>query len=359
MATVKSLRLEPDPPAKDAATLAPATGARRTLIRGAVLPSWVCILVLAGLFAFGLKVPEWVQYLPFVLSLILLGLPHGAVDHLVPWRLSGRTLRRSVVGVGALYLILMSLYLALWASFPAAAFVLFILLTWFHWGQGDLHALVALVAAGRRGPRFSRALTVFVRGGLPMLVPLLAFPEVYREIAASTTGVFGSGSPDALAPVFDPGFRLTAGAAFAAAALLSTYLGYRRSIPYWRVEAAEVVLLGAYFFLVPPVLAVGLYFCLWHAARHVARLMLLDKGSTEALERGRLGPAAGRFVRDAAPLTVAALALLAGLFFAIPGSAGGLSSLLGVYLVLISVLTLPHVGIVSFMDYRQGLWKRA
>ena len=192
-----------------------------------------------------------------------------------------------------------------------------------------------------------------------MLVPLLAFPEVYREVAASTTGVFGSGGPDALAPVFEPGFRLAAGGAFAAAVLLSTYLGHRRSVFYWRAEAAEVVLLGLYFSLVPPVLAVGLYFCLWHASRHVARLMLLDKGSARALEQRRIWPAVGRFVRDAAPLTVAALALLAGLFFLVPGSAGGLSGLLGVYLVLISVLTLPHVVVVSFMDYRQGLWKKA
>ena len=360
MATVKSPRFKPDRgPTENAAALAPPVGARRILVGAVILPSWICVLVLAGLFALGLRVPEWVQYLPFALSLILFGLPHGAVDHLVPWRLSGRTLRRSVAGVSLLYLVLVALYLGLWFSLPAAAFALFILLTWFHWGQGDLHALVALISTGRRGPRSLRALTVFVRGGLPMLVPLLAFPEVYREVAASATGVFGSGALDALAPVFEPGFRLAAGAAFAAVALLSFYLGYRWSIPRWRVEVAEVALLGAYFSLVPPILAVGLYFCLWHAARHIARLMLLDKGSADALERGRIGPAAGRFIRDAAPLTVAALAMLAGLFFVVPGSAGGLSGLLGVYLVLISVLTLPHVVVVSFMDYRQGLWKRA
>ena len=361
MTTAKLPRFEPDPQAENAAALVPAPAARRTLLWNVILPSWVCILVLTGLFALGLRVPGWVQYLPFALSLILLGLPHGAVDHLVPWRLSGRSLRQSIVGVSGLYLILMAFYLALWFSFPTAGFVVFILITWFHWGGGDLHALVALLGAERRGrrvPRFSRVLTVLVRGGLPMLVPLLAFPEVYREVAVSTTGIF-SGGPDTLAPVFEPGFRLAAGGAFAAAVLLSTYLGYRRSVSYWRVEAAEVVLLGLYFSLVPPVLAVGLYFCLWHASRHVARLMLLDKGSAGALEQRRIWPAVGRFVRDAAPLTVAALALLAGLFFAIPGSAGGLSGLLGVYLVLISVLTLPHVVVVSFMDYRQGLWKRA
>ncbi|MGT2426508.1 hypothetical protein [Amnibacterium kyonggiense] len=31
---------------------------------------------------------------------------------------------------------------------------------------------------------------------------------------------------------------------------------------------------------------------------------------------------------------------------------------LGVYLVLISALTLPHVGVVVLMDRRQGVWRR-
>ena len=114
------------------------------------------------------------------------------------------------------------------------------------------------------------------------------------------------------------------------------------------------MLLAAYFALVPPVLAVGLYFCLWHAPRHIARLVLLDGASAVAFEKGRFPLA--RFVRDAAPLTLAALALLLGFYFALPGAGTSAPALLALYLVLISVLTLPHVVVVSFMDYAQGLW---
>lgn len=49
----------------------------------------------------------------------------------------------------------------------------------------------------------------------------------------------------------------------------------------WREDAFEIVLLAAFFALVPPVLAVGLYFCLWHSVRHVGRLMLLDPTSLQ------------------------------------------------------------------------------
>ena len=59
----------------------------------------------------------------------------------------------------------------------------------------------------------------------------------------------------------------------------------------------------AFFAVVPPVLAVRLYVALWHAPRHIARLVLLDPA-----------PALSRFARDAAPLTGLALAVLAGLY---------------------------------------------
>jgi hypothetical protein len=52
-----------------------------------------------------------------------------------------------------------------------------------------------------------------------------------------------------------------------------------------------------------------------------------------------------------------ALALLAGLYLLTPGSVQGLTGFLALYLVLISVLTLPHVVIVGLMDLRQGLWR--
>ncbi|MBA2441124.1 MAG: Brp/Blh family beta-carotene 15,15'-dioxygenase [Rubrobacter sp.] len=337
----------------------PEPKARRTLFRAFVVPSWVLVAALALSFLLGLQVSEPLQYLPFALSLVLFGLPHGAVDHLVPARLSGREASlRSVLGVALLYLVLAGLYLAVWFASPVAAFLVFVSLTWFHWGQGDLHARLAL-PSGEPTLGVPPALTVLVRGGLPMLVPLISFPEVYREVALGIVGVFGAGELGWAAVFFEPVFRLAAGTAFLSLVVAVLYLGYRRagSGGAWRTDAAEVLLLLLYFSVVPPVLAVGLYFCLWHSPRHVARLMLLEREGAAALRRGRLAPALRAFVRDAAPLTLAALALLAGLYLAVPGTVEGYSSLLGLYLVLISVLTLPHVAVVYLMDRKQDVWR--
>ncbi len=339
---------------------------RRVLRSYLLWPSRLIVATLVLLFAAGLTVPPWVEYLPFTLSLVVFGLPHGAVDHLAVPRLVGRRAWPwLVLAVGLLYLVLGGLYLALWFVAPVAAFALFIVLTWFHWGGGDLHALVVFVSDEGQYPasRTRRALTLLVRGGLPMLVPLLAFPETYRAVSRSTVDLFAPVGAGALSWAFEPSFRLFAGVAFtlfAVGVLASGYGSVKKSGARgaWLVDVAETAILALYFALVPPVLAVGLYFCLWHAPRHVARLVLLDGKSAGALEAGRVAPALVRFARDAAPLTVATLVLLLGLYLTVPENAAAPSSLLALYLVLVSALTLPHVVVVSFMDFRQGLWRR-
>lgn len=331
---------------------------------GAVVwPSRILVCALALAFAAGLRVPEEVQYLPFVASLVFFGLPHGAVDHLVPSRLSGRAATPyTVLAVGALYLVLSGLYLALWFAAPQAAFCLFIALTAFHWGAGDLHTLLAFGPSGfGQVGTATRMLVQLSRGGIPMVVPLLAFPGVYRAVAENAAGLFAVGA-DGLAFAYSPAFRATAGAVLACVVVLSVLCaardlpGHRRLLlPY----VGETLLLTFYFALIPPVLAVGLYFCLWHATRHIARLAPLDGAAAAALGTGRPVSAALLFARDAAPLTLAALLLLVGLFFVVPGSVEGPEELLALYLVLVSSLTLPHAAVVSYMDLRQGLWRRA
>ena len=331
-------------------------------VRGAVIwPSVAVVLLLTVAFAAGLRVPGWVQYLPFAASLVLFGLPHGSVDHLVPSRLAGRAAdARAVLAVVLLYLVLSGLCLALWFTAPAAAFVLFVCVTVFHWGAGDLHALLSFGPDGLDGTgRAARVLLVLLRGGLPMLVPLIFFPDAYRGVMTAAAGLFGADAT-ALSGAFSPAFRLAAALALAAVAGLFLLraagdLGGRRGalVPV----AFESSLLFAFFSVVPPVLAVGLYFALWHAPRHVARLVLLDPAGARYLRAGRPGRALARFARDAAPLTGLALALLAGLYLAVPRATGDPGSLLAVYLVLISALTLPHASLVAYMDGRQGVWR--
>lgn len=332
-----------------------AATARRTLLRGIVLPSWVALFAVALVFASGLEIPDrlgWLQYAPFAASLVLFGLPHGAADHLVPGRLTGGG-AGSILAVVALYLALGGAYLALWTVAPLASFALFVAVTWFHWGQGDIYSSRALLGVGG----LPVAAGLLVRGGLPMFVPLLAFPEVYAGVGESLVGLFGGEYPEPPPGGLSLALRLCGGLGMLI--LAGVYLRgvYRRAgRRALAAEAGEVALLALYFASVPPILAIGLYFCLWHSPRHIARLLLLDRPAISALESGKLLPALRRFARDAAPLTLAALGLLAALYLYVPDGPGGADGLLAGYLVLISALTLPHVALVTWMDHRQDVW---
>jgi len=331
---------------------------RAALVRNAMAPSWLLLGVIAVAFAAGVTVSLRVQYGVLLASALVFGVPHGALDHLVPGRLRrGGTDRRSIAAVVGLYAVLGTGYALIWFVAPVAAFASFVLLTVIHWGQGDLHALLALADVDHLPTRRHRALTAAVRGGLPMLVPLVAFPERYRAVATDVVGLFAS-EPTGLAPVFAPGTRLAVGLGVAAVAVATLSLGFFRACSRrgWAIDAAETGLLAGYFAVVPPVLAIGLYFTVWHSLRHVARLLADDAEAAAALRDGRIRPAVASFARDAAPATIGALALFAPLLWLVPRSPGDLAAYAGLYLVLIATLTLPHVAVVSWMDREQDVW---
>ncbi len=345
-----------------AAAVSPMT--RRTIQRLVIWPSRLITVVLTLLFATGLTVPTWVQFIPLGASLVVFGLPHGAVDHLIVARLMGYPTGRRLIGlIVAAYLALAAGYLAIWASTPAVAFVLFIALTWYHRGQGDLATLLTVENGSYLRTRTQRGLTLIVRGGLPMLIPLLSAPDAYRDVATDSIGVF---QPDAARYVdwaFDDGVRLATGIVFALfvlGALLITDRGPTSAErPVWLANVADTVLLVFFFLIVPPILAIGIYFCCWHSTRHIARMIQLGVGSASPLQDGHIGMGLLRFGRAAALPTIAALALLAGLGVGVPYTPDGLSGLTGLYLVGLSLLTLPHTLVVTWLDRYEGIWRRS
>jgi Brp/Blh family beta-carotene 15,15'-monooxygenase len=330
-----------------------------TLRRVVLAPGWVAVALVAVPALVAPEIPLALQYLPLVASVLVLGLPHGAVDHLAVARTRGqRPDRRAIARVFALYGIVGGAYAVLWFLAPAAAFVLFILVTWFHWGQGDLWVLEQVVEADYPDTRSQRLATVAVRGGLPMLVPLLAFPDWYRQVAVDLVGLFAPGAVGALTWVFRADVRLALAVVYGLLLVGTLTVGYLRaeSIRPWRLDAGETLGLVAFFTVVPPVLAIGVYFCLWHSLRHVGRLLLVDDKAAAALGSRDPRTAFARFARDAAPLTLASLALLAGLYVLVPNPPASIPEWVGLYLVFIAVVTLPHVVVVTVMDYEQRVW---
>jgi len=325
-------------------------------------------LALAALLPVGAVTPLFpveVGVATFALGTLVVGMAHGAVDHLVPLRAgTDVSLGRSIAVVSVVYALLGGAVVAAFFLAPVAAFVGFIALTWLHWGQGDVAALV-VAGVDHLPTSAERWLSLVVRGGLPMGVPLLAHPGEYRLVAEWIVGLFvvdAAAATAAVDPVFVPATRLAVGAFMVAATALSVGLGYRRvrdgaSRRGWLRDAGEVAALWAWFLLAAPVFAVGVYFALWHGLRHVGRLVLVDDRAAGALGRGDLFGALGRFARDAAPLTLGGFLVVAAVGLSVPAGVAAPGDLLAVSLVAIAAMTLPHVVVVAWLDRRQGVWR--
>lgn len=341
------------------------TGTQRAAIdalgRVLVRPAPVALVIVALVVAVTGPIPTRLQYVPLVVSVAFLGLPHGAVDHLAPARVRGeRPDMRAMLRVGLLYAVVGGAYAVAWFLAPALSFALFIAITWAHWGQGDVHALVTFAGDHLRSSG-QRVATAAARGGLPMLVPLLAFPREYRRVARTLVGRFGD-TAAVLDPVFATETRIVLGVGYTLLVVGTLAVGLWRArrvnaVRDWTRDAGETVLLGAFFATVPPVLAIGVFFTLWHSARHVARLLLVDPEGRRAAAAGDVTGALARFARDAAPLTAASVVLLGIFYVAVPVPPGDVAGVVGLYLVLIAALTLPHVLVVSYMDTVEGVWR--
>lgn len=309
-----------------------------------------------------LPTPEGVWlYVPLLSSVIFLGLPHGAVDHIVLLKLNDKAYSlRATCSVVVPYLALAAAYLIVWMYAPTLAFFGFILLTWFHWGQGDVHTLVVTVRAKHLHLSLLRLFALVVRGGLPMLVPLLFFPDVYQAVFIDITAMFAY-APfiDSLTVVFTPAFSMWAGGGYFLLVSLYVLLSLRAlqwvpSRAFW-LDIGEVVLLFFFFARIHPLVAIAAYFCCWHAARHIVRVVMFEEAghnpdafSTEGLKK---------FMLQALPTTLIALAGLWLLYTLVPNVPHTVAGWTSLYLVLIAVLTLPHVWVVLRMDIVEGVWR--
>jgi len=318
-------------------------------------PVWLVLGVVALVHVAGLSVPVSVRYGVLLLTIVVLGLPHGAVDHLcVPRALGESVTVRALATVGLVYLVFGAGYAVLWFLSPLVGFISFILLTWFHWGQGDLYPLRARSPGYPRG-RVGASMILLLRGAFPMLVPLVFFPERYQAVLTMTVGLFDAGRVQSLTPIFEPTTRLVVAVGLVSLTILSLGWGYWTvgASRGWRTDLSETLLLWVFFATVPPVLAVGLYFSLWHSVRHIFRVLDLD---VQLDDTRSLREYLRRFSLDALPMTVGALVLFGLLFVLLPQSTGDVDRLAGVYLVLLAVLTLPHVVIVTWLDRTQAVW---
>ena len=263
-------------------------------------------------------VPPDAQCLSALLAVIVLGVPHGALDGEI-----ARSLLRPRFGwawfpiFSLPYLVLFALVLVAWHLAPVPTLAAFLAASVWHFGSED--------APGTR-------LEALVRGGLPIALPVLAHP-------AATTAVFAA---IAVAPLPQPpGWLLDASLVWlAAAAVWVGHAALRRQGCRLVVPA----LLAGMFIALPPLTAFAIYFVCVHAPAH-----------TTALIRN---PCRAPRVRDGRSAILLALPIT-GLTLLIGGAlwplyAGVLPQrLLCLTLQVLAALTFPHMLLDAWLTRRE------
>lgn len=263
-------------------------------------------------------------------AVIVTGMPHGAIDHLVAARLYDLdfTWIDQAKFYGS-YLILMALYGGFWVVAPVWSLLLFLVMTMYHFGQADL-AYWELPPLQARGLYLSRGL--FLIG-----LPIAAFPTLVDPIFAAIAGVQVSAWP-LLETRPDAAFWGLVGQHAAAVALAAVAHG--ADVREWGRETVNVVVLTTLFGVVPPLVAFAVYFGLWHSLGHILEMLRFFRRHDDE-------PATIQaFYREAALFTILPFIGLAGLY-GLTQSFGLQDQMIALLFIIIAVMTLPHMIIVE------------
>jgi Brp/Blh family beta-carotene 15,15'-monooxygenase len=288
----------------------------------------VALSFASGSTAMSTQAPTWV--LPIAIIALAVGVPHGALDHLTLRR--ALTLRQfAVLALG--YTFIAGLGAAAIIVAPVPAFLVVVAFTVWHFGTGDVEATSSLQGKDpERG--FSRIVLALALGSAPVLLPLTS------PAAAATLALIEPRLGELLTPALIVVART---AVFIVIAIALVILVKRRQLR----GALELVALTALGCLASPLLAFAVYFGLWHALRHTARLAQYTYGyvsaKTIALTFQRGVPALIGFI------------IVVGILAARSSSFALTGSWLWFGLAIVWGLTIPHMVFVAAFDRRGRL----
>jgi Brp/Blh family beta-carotene 15,15'-monooxygenase len=292
------------------------------------------LALLAALYILGVEITLSVQ-LVIALVALLLGIPHGAIDHLI-------TIPRSDTKRFYLYI---AIYIAIavfagWAIavWNVVGFQLVVLMSALHFGYGDAAYLNEKRDSQKR-ERYSftiENLYALPAGFLPVILPLTDTRTV------DALDRINPSLDDWLGSLTDPIRRITI--VFAVIALFVFLVSRKFSL------AIDIALLCALALLAPPLIAFATYFGFWHALRHTARLVPKLEGASRLAHEGLWQKSIWTAVYPGLYAVAGTIGLAVILMVTNPDEIS--STLLWSTLLVIWALTVPHMATTSRFDLR-------
>ena len=261
---------------------------------------------------------------------LAIGIPHGALDHLV-------TLPKAQPKKMAIFIVV---YVAVAIvavigilQFNTVGFILVLFMSAVHFGIGDAAFINEIDKRGDSSQKLNRWFYIPAAGFTPVFIPL---------VNSASTQALASVNPALIN--WHKGFDseiLFIVSSFTVVAIV--VMGFTKRYR----EALDLTLLLLLAHLAPPLIAFAVYFGCWHAMRHTARLTLSLPKSIENLTQGMLRKAFSQAVIPGLPaligtFVVAGILALSGQDFT--------DEFFWMALVVVWALTVPHMAVTAKLD---------
>ena len=288
-------------------------------------------IVLSFIFAQLIESSDITWQVVVALIALAVGIPHGALDHLV-------TLPRTSSAKMAVF-ILVYVAVAIAAvvallTWNVIGFIVVVVMSAVHFGIGDAAFVSEIDRRSVDQKPFQKYLYASAAGTLPVVIPLV-----------------NEKSNSALEKV-NP-------------ALLDWHQGLNNDLMLWTMvltaivllrlvqkrrdgEAIDLVLLYLLAVTAPPLVAFAVYFGCWHALRHTARLTLTLPSSQAAFAEGNLKRAFIKAVLPGTPALIGTFVVAAAIVIFRGDSLD--DQFLWVSLVVVWALTVPHMAVTARLD---------
>jgi len=183
-----------------------------------------------------------------LVTVVLIGLPHGAFDGAVALALGyGKTLK-SMLGFILGYIAIAAFVVAFWMIFADIALILFLMISVVHFGIGD----------SQPGRWLARTTQTIAHGGLVVVgISILHRSEVepiFVHLVGSETALV---------------WQFLNVASLGLMVVLIMYLAQAFVLQSIRIRFLELVGLGLIYYFLPPLAGFALYFCGVHSVRHL------------------------------------------------------------------------------------------
>lgn len=256
---------------------------------------------------------EAYQWIWFFIIMVTIGIPHGAIDHLLANPQIGK---KELYTFIKKYLMIIAAYILIWYVFPKTALVLFILMSAYHFGQSHF--------IKDKSVRNKNA-TYFSLGAFYLCVILWGDFENTVSILRSTVNIEAWKN---VGMIVIPGLFL-----------INTYIllffQKEKKVRIW----LEMIILSPVLYSVPLLLGFILYFGFWHA---LPSIMIEYKMLKNHLDGNKLLS----FVSSLLPFSLISFIGIAIILYVFSGMLEN-NELTMMFFILVSLISAPHIWFMN------------